>query len=42
VIATENADASLGTLRRRYALEEVNEAFRALASGELARGLIMF
>jgi hypothetical protein len=25
-----------------HALEEANEAFRALASGELARGLIMF
>jgi len=29
-------------ITRRYALEEANEAFRALASGELARGLIMF
>ena len=27
---------------RRYALEEANEAFRALAAGELARGLIVF
>src|SRR5262245_3603953 len=29
-------------ITRRYALEEANEAFRALASGELARGLIVF
>ncbi len=29
-------------ITRRYALEEGNEAFRALASGELARGLIVF
>ena len=27
---------------RRYGLEEANEAFRALAAGELARGLIVF
>jgi S-(hydroxymethyl)glutathione dehydrogenase/alcohol dehydrogenase len=27
---------------RRYALDEANEAFRALAAGELARGLIVF
>jgi S-(hydroxymethyl)glutathione dehydrogenase / alcohol dehydrogenase len=27
---------------RRYAVEEANEAFRALAAGELARGLIVF
>ena len=41
-------EAAAGKLRidelitRRYALEEANEAFRALASGELARGLIVF
>jgi len=29
-------------ITRRYALEEANEAFRALAGGELARGLIVF
>ena len=29
-------------ITRRYALEEANEAFRALADGELARGLIVF
>ncbi len=29
-------------ITRRYALEEANEAFRALAAGELARGLIVF
>lgn len=28
-------------ITRRYALEEANEAFRALAAGELARGLII-
>jgi hypothetical protein len=28
-------------ITRRYALEEANEAFRALAAGELARGLIV-
>jgi Zn-dependent alcohol dehydrogenase len=27
---------------RRYAIQEANEAFRALAAGELARGLIVF
>jgi Zn-dependent alcohol dehydrogenase len=27
---------------RRYSIEEANEAFRALAAGELARGLIVF
>ncbi len=27
---------------RRYGLDEANEAFRALAAGELARGLIVF
>ena len=26
----------------RYPLEDANEAFRALAAGELARGLIVF
>jgi S-(hydroxymethyl)glutathione dehydrogenase/alcohol dehydrogenase len=29
-------------ITRRYALEEANEAFRALAAGELARGVIVF
>jgi hypothetical protein len=29
-------------LPRRYGLDEANEAFRALAAGELARGLIVF
>jgi len=29
-------------ITRRYGLEEANEAFRALAGGELARGLIVF
>ena len=29
-------------ITRRYDLEEANEAFRALAAGELARGLIVF
>jgi S-(hydroxymethyl)glutathione dehydrogenase/alcohol dehydrogenase len=29
-------------ITRRYALDEVNEAFRALADGELARGVIVF
>ena len=29
-------------ISRRYALEEANEAFRALAAGEVARGLIVF
>src|SRR5215468_1191555 len=29
-------------ITRRYALEEANEAFRALADGELARGVIVF
>jgi S-(hydroxymethyl)glutathione dehydrogenase / alcohol dehydrogenase len=29
-------------ITRRYGLEEANEAFRALADGELARGLIVF
>jgi S-(hydroxymethyl)glutathione dehydrogenase / alcohol dehydrogenase len=29
-------------ITRRYGLEEANEAFRALAAGELARGLIVF
>ena len=29
-------------ISHRYALEEANEAFRALADGELARGLIVF
>jgi len=29
-------------ITRRYALDEANEAFRALAGGELARGLIVF
>jgi S-(hydroxymethyl)glutathione dehydrogenase/alcohol dehydrogenase len=27
---------------RRYGLDEANEGFRALAAGELARGLIVF
>ena len=27
---------------RRYGLDGANEAFRALAAGELARGLIVF
>ena len=26
----------------RYSLDEANEAFRALAAGEVARGLIVF
>jgi S-(hydroxymethyl)glutathione dehydrogenase / alcohol dehydrogenase len=29
-------------ITRRYGLDEANEAFRALAAGELARGLIIF
>jgi S-(hydroxymethyl)glutathione dehydrogenase / alcohol dehydrogenase len=29
-------------ITRRYSLDEANEAFRALAAGELARGLIVF
>lgn len=29
-------------ITRRYALDEVNEAFRALAAGELARGILVF
>ncbi|HET6365655.1 MAG TPA: alcohol dehydrogenase, partial [Pseudomonadales bacterium] len=29
-------------INRRYGLDEANEAFRALAAGELARGLIVF
>jgi S-(hydroxymethyl)glutathione dehydrogenase/alcohol dehydrogenase len=29
-------------ITKRYGLEEANEAFRALAAGELARGLIVF
>jgi len=29
-------------ISKRYGLEEANEAFRALAAGELARGLIVF
>ncbi len=29
-------------ITRQFSLEESNEAFRALASGELARGLIVF
>jgi S-(hydroxymethyl)glutathione dehydrogenase/alcohol dehydrogenase len=29
-------------VNRRYGLDEANEAFRALAAGELARGLIVF
>ena len=29
-------------INRRYGLEDANEAFRALAAGELARGLIVF
>jgi Zn-dependent alcohol dehydrogenase len=29
-------------ITRRYGLEDANEAFRALAAGELARGLIVF
>jgi S-(hydroxymethyl)glutathione dehydrogenase/alcohol dehydrogenase len=29
-------------ITRRYGLDEANEAFRALAAGELARGLIVF
>lgn len=29
-------------ITKRYSIEEVNEAFRALAAGELARGLISF
>jgi Zn-dependent alcohol dehydrogenase len=29
-------------ITRRYALEEANEAFHALANGDLARGLIVF
>jgi S-(hydroxymethyl)glutathione dehydrogenase/alcohol dehydrogenase len=29
-------------ITRRYAIDEVNEAFRALAAGELARGIIVF
>ena len=31
-----------GALAKRYGLDEANEAFRALAAGELARGLIVF
>ena len=29
-------------ITRRYGLEDANEAFRALAAGELARGVIVF
>jgi Zn-dependent alcohol dehydrogenase len=29
-------------ISKRYGLDEANEAFRALAAGELARGLIVF
>ncbi len=29
-------------ITRRYDLSEANEAFRALAAGEVARGLIVF
>jgi len=29
-------------ITRRYGLDEANEAFTALAAGELARGLIVF
>jgi Zn-dependent alcohol dehydrogenase len=29
-------------VNRRYGLDEANEAFRALAAGELSRGLIVF
>jgi S-(hydroxymethyl)glutathione dehydrogenase/alcohol dehydrogenase len=29
-------------INRRYGLDEANEAFRALAAGELARGIIVF
>jgi S-(hydroxymethyl)glutathione dehydrogenase/alcohol dehydrogenase len=29
-------------ITKRYGLEDANEAFRALAAGELARGLIVF
>jgi len=29
-------------ITKRYDLDEANEAFRALAAGELARGLIVF
>jgi S-(hydroxymethyl)glutathione dehydrogenase/alcohol dehydrogenase len=29
-------------ITRRYGLDEANEAFRAVAAGELARGLIVF
>jgi S-(hydroxymethyl)glutathione dehydrogenase/alcohol dehydrogenase len=29
-------------ITKRYGLEDANEAFRALAAGELARGVIVF
>ena len=29
-------------ITRRYGLDEANEAFRALAAGALARGLLVF
>jgi S-(hydroxymethyl)glutathione dehydrogenase/alcohol dehydrogenase len=29
-------------ITHRYALEDANEAFRALAAGELGRGVIVF
>ena len=29
-------------ITRRYGIDEVNEAFRALAAGELARGILVF
>jgi Zn-dependent alcohol dehydrogenase len=29
-------------IRHRYAREDANEAFRALAAGELGRGVIVF
>ena len=29
-------------ITKRYGLDEANEAFRALAAGELSRGLIVF
>ena len=31
-----------GLVTRRYALDEINEAYRAMLDGKLARGLIVF
>ena len=41
-VILEGAAAESELITHRYALEEANEAFRALAAGEVARGLIVF